>query len=408
LWSNPSSTPIAPVQDRGFRETYAGGGVSGTHGRHEWKAGADAIFGAIDESFGYRITAYRVNNVRIFDREVPATFEFRDRGRDREQGAFVQDLWRFHNLTVSAGIRYDRYRLVASDSAWSPRLGIAYHVAPAGLVLRASYDRTFETPAVENILLASANRVEELGGEGAFLPLQPARGNFFEAGFSKSAGGRFRLDGTWFRRSIANFQDDSVLFNTGVSFPIAFAKAHIYGYEAKLDMPRWGIWSGSLSYANMVGHGFTPVTGGLFLGDEAEELIEPHGSFPITQDQRNTARGRIRAQVHPRLWLAVGGRYNSGLPVELEGATNEDFVRSQYGGRILDRVDFNRGRVKPSWTTDISAGFDVFQQERRRTSIVFDALNVTNQFNVINFAGVFSGTAVEPPRTFSVRLRTEF
>jgi hypothetical protein len=408
LWSNPNSTPIAPFQDRGFRESYAGGGLSGTHGRHEWKAGADAIFGAIDESFAYRITAYSVGDVRIFDSEVPSAFQFRDRGRNREQGAFVQDLWRFRNLTVSAGIRYDRYRLVARDSAWSPRLGVAYHVAPVGLVLRASYDRTFETPAVENILLASANRIEELGGEGAFLPLQPARGNFFEAGFSKSMGGRFRLDGTWFRRSIDNFQDDGVLFNTGVSFPIAFAKAQIYGYEAKLDMPRWGIFSGFLSYANMVGHGFTPVTGGLFLGDEAEELIVPHGSFPITQDQRNTARGRVRTQLHSRIWLAIGGRYNSGLPIELEGATNEHFVRTQYGARILDRVNFDRGRVKPSWAADISAGLDLFQHERRRTSVVFDALNVTNQFNVINFAGVFSGTAVEPPRTFSMRLRTEF
>jgi hypothetical protein len=134
----------------------------------------------------------------------------------------------------------------------------------------------------------------------------------------------------------------------------------------------------------------------------------PHGSFPITQDQRNTARGRVRTQLHSRIWLAIGGRYNSGLPVELEGATNEHFVRTQYGARILDRVNFDRGRVKPSWAADISAGLDLFQHERRRTSVVFDALNVTNQFNVINFAGVFSGTAVEPPRTFSMRLRTEF
>ena len=77
------------------------------------------------------------------------------------------------------------------------------------------------------------------------MPLHPSRGHFFEAGFSKSVGGRFRVDGVAFRRAITKFADDSVLFNTGVSFPITFANAHIYGYEAKLDMPRWGIFRAS-------------------------------------------------------------------------------------------------------------------------------------------------------------------
>ena len=40
------------------------------------------------------ITAYRLNpgNVRIFDREVPPTFHFDARAKDREQAAFVQDV----------------------------------------------------------------------------------------------------------------------------------------------------------------------------------------------------------------------------------------------------------------------------------------------------------------------------
>jgi hypothetical protein len=34
--------------------------------------------------------------------------------------------------------------------------------------------------------------------------------------------------------------------------------------------------------------------------------------------------------------------------------------------------------------------------------------NVTNRFDVINFAGLFSGTAVAPPRAFAVRVRADF
>jgi outer membrane cobalamin receptor len=410
LWSNPLSTPIAPFQDRGFRESYVNGSLSGTYGRHEWKTGVEAVFGSLEENFAYRITAYRLNpgNVRIFDRDVPAAFNFHERGKNREQAFFVQDLWRIRNWTVSAGLRYDHYKLVAQNDGWSPRFAVSYHVAPAGLVLHASYDRTFETPAVENILLASADHVAELGGEGSFLPLQPSRGHFFEAGFAKSVGGRFRIDGVAFRRAIVNFADDSVLFNTGVSFPITFSKASVYGYEAKLDMPSWGMFSGFVSYSNMGSQGYTPVTGGLFLGDEAEELLSSHAGFPITQDQRNTVRARVHAQLHKRAWVAFAGRYNSGLPVELEGATDEDFVRAQYGDRILERVNFERGRVRPSSTLDLSAGVDLWKQERRRARVVADVLNFTDRLNVINFAGVFSGTAIEPGRSFSIRLQTEF
>jgi hypothetical protein len=410
LWSNALSTPIAPGQDRGFRETYVSGTVSATRGTHEIKAGVEAIYGSIHESFGYRITAYRLNpgNVRIFDRDVPANYAFNDQSTNREQGAFVQDLWRFRNLTISAGIRFDHYRVVAEATAWSPRLGAAYYLPAAKLVLRASYDRAFETPAVENLLLASSNRVAFLGGEGAFLPLEPARGNFYEAGFSKAVGGHIRLDGSWYRRNIRNFPDDSLLLNSGVSFPIAFSKGEIYGYEAKIDVPRWGAFSGFVSYANMVGRGFSPVSGGLFLGDEADELLGSAGAFPITQDQRNTVRARVRFQAHPRVWLAFGGRYNSGLPVEVEGPSNTEFVRAQYGQRILDRVNFSRGRTRPSSSVDASLGWDLWKQERRNVRLTFDALNLANNLNVINFAGVFSCTAVEPPRSFAVRLRTEF
>ena len=133
------------------------------------------------------------------------------------------------------------------------------------------------------------------------MPLRPARGNFYEVGFSKSVGGHFRLDGSWYRRDIRNFPDDSLLLNSGVSFPIAFSKGEVYGYEAKVDVPRWGPFSGFVSYSNMVGRGFTPVSGGLFLGDEADELLQSRGSFPITQDQRNTVRARVRFQAHPRV-----------------------------------------------------------------------------------------------------------
>src|SRR6266853_6882297 len=99
----------------------------------------------------------------------PYTTLFRSRGRTGS--GFVQDSWRIGRFNLNAGVRFDHYRLVEEGNAWSPRLGAAFDVPHAGLVLRASYDRVFQIPAMENILLASSDRVGNLGGEGGFLPL---------------------------------------------------------------------------------------------------------------------------------------------------------------------------------------------------------------------------------------------
>jgi len=408
LWSNPLSTPILPEQGRGFRESYARASISGHNGRHEWKAGADAVFSAIHESFDYRITAFRIGGVRIFDNDTPRTFRFSDRRQDREQSAFVQDLIRKGNFTFSAGLRWDHYSLLVQESAASPRLGVAWNLPSAGLLLRASYDRAFQTPAIENLLLASSDAAHQINNAGVSLPVRPSRGNFYETGFSKTLFGKLRLDGTYFRRDIRNFADDSLLLNTGVNFPIAFAQAAIYGFESKLEVPRWGAFSGFLSYSNLNGKGSLPIAGGLFLDDGSSALLNSRDKFAITQDQRNTAHARMRSQLHPRLWVAAGATYGSGLPVDLEGNFNTDVLAQQYGADVVSRVNLQRGRVRPSFSLDASLGADLWVHDKRSVRLQADAINLTDRLNVINFAGLLSGTALAAPRSLAVRLQTEW
>ncbi|HTM51757.1 MAG TPA: TonB-dependent receptor [Bryobacteraceae bacterium] len=408
LWSNPLSTPILPAQDRGFRESYLRASVSGHRGAHEWKAGADAIFSSIHESFSYRITAFRIGALRVFDRDTPPNFRFSDRRQDREQSAFVQDLIRKGNFTFSAGLRWDHYRLLVDENAVSPRLGAAWHLPSAGLLLRASYDRAFQTPAMENLLLAASDAAHQLSDAGLSLPVRPSRGNFYEAGFSKTLLGKLRLDGAWFRRNLRNFGDDDVLLNTGVSFPIAFDRASIYGFESKLEIPRWGKFSGYVSYSNLTGKGSLPVAGGLFLEDGSDALLHSNESFAITQDQRNTARARLRCQLVPRLWVAGSAGYASGLPVELEGPVNRALLVQLYGAAVVDRVNLNRGRVRPSFSADAGAGADVWVREKRSLRLQVDVINLTNRLNVINFAGLLSGTALAAPRSVAARLQMEW
>ena len=100
--------------------------------------------------------------------------------------------------------------------------------------------------------------------------------------------------------------------------------------------------------------------------------------------------------------------YNSGLPFEIEGPSNSQFIAQQYGRRILQKVNFERGRIRPSASLDLSAGVEILQSDRLKLRLQADAFNLSNRLNLINFSGVFSGTALDTPRNFALRLRTEF
>ncbi len=402
FWSNPLATPILASQARSYREGYGKTAVSVHHGRHQLKAGVETSFAALNEAFQYRIT-----DPAMFDPGTPGAFQFFGRAPDREEAAFVQDQASFGNLTVSAGVRFDHYGLLVHQHAWSPRLGVAYYFQRLDLILHGSYDRIFQTPAFENLLLSSSAQIAALSPQVLRLPVEPSRGNYYETGFSKGLFGRIRVDGNWYRRDVTNYADDNLLLNTGIGFPIAFARAVIQGEEVKVELPHWGRFSGFLSYANSLGIGYFPVTGGLFLGSDAASAISAgSGAFPVSQDQRNTARGRLRYDINSRLWAAFGATYDSGLPVDFNGTYSQ--AAAQYGENILARVNFSDYRARPAFTLNASFGATFMENERGTLRFQIDATNLTNQLNVIDFAGLFSGTALAPPRMVDARLEMSF
>src|SRR6266566_1655635 len=399
LASNASATPVIVSQDRGYREGYARADLAGHHGRHDWKTGLDGIFMPVHEALQYTIT-----DPAQFDPGTKLHFVFPYRRRwDVEPAIYAQDQMRLGRWNVSAGLRFDHYGFVVHESAWSPRIGVSRFVPGLNLLLHASYDRVFQTPAIENLLLASSPQLDSVNAIVVRLPVQPARANYYEAGFTKGVFGKLRLDANVFRRAFRNYSDDDVLLDTGVNFPIAFAEARIVGEEVRVEVPRWGRFSGYVSYANQVGIGHGPIVGGLFLGSDAVSALTDTSRFPVTQDQRNTARARVRFQATHGLWFAIGSQYGSGLPADTGADPN--FLLAQYGPAILDRVNLARGRVKPNHALDAAAGLEVYRKEQRSATLQIQAANLTNHVNVINFASLFSGTAVAPPRSISTRLK---
>lgn len=408
LSSNPQSTPVVAFLHNHAREGYFNGSLSLHHGRHEFKAGAESDNTFLEESFSDTIT-----DPAQFDPGTPLIFSFpgaqptEGKRPDLEQSAYVQDLVRLGNWTVSAGLRWDHYQLLVNQNAVSPRVSVARFFSSAGLVLHASYDRVFQTPSSDNILLASSPQVVALNPNVLRLPVEPSHGNYFEVGGTKSLFSYLRFDANYFRRYVDNYADDDQLLSTAVAFPIAFRKAIVYGAEGKIEVPKWGHWSGFASYSYTVGNAWFPVTGGLFLGDDAvNATTQLSGHFPDSQDQRNTVRARVRCQAASRVWLAGGVEYGSGLPFDFAGTYQQ--ALAEYGQAVINRINFDRGRVRPSLSVNVSAGADMYKSDRFSTRLQADVQNLNNRLNVIDFGGLFSGNAIAPPRSYSLRLQTSF
>ncbi len=402
LYSNEDSTPIIAFQHNDFREGYFKGAVSIHHRNQEWKAGVESDATFLNENFSYQIT-----DPDYFDPDTPPTGSFIGSRPDLEQSAFVEDLIRLNKWTVSAGLRWDHYQLLLNQNAVSPRLSISRFFPSANMVVHGSYDRIFQTPSFENILISSSNAITALSDDFLKLPVQPSRGNYYEGGLSKAFAGNLRLDINVYRRDVRNYADDDQLLNTGVSYPIAFDKAVIYGAEGKLDLVHWGKLSGYVSYSYMVGNVWFPVTGGLFLGDDASDAVtQLSGHFPDSQDQRNTLRTRFFYQFLPRFWMAGGLQYGSGLPFEFDG--DYDQALAEYGPEVVSHINFDRGRVDPNLSISATAGFDVYTGERLHMRFQADGDNLNDRLNIIDFGGLFSGNAIGPGRTFSLRLTSTF
>jgi len=402
LTSNAESTPVIAFLANSLREGYFKGSIAVHHGIQEWKVGveSDSIF--LHENFNYMIT-----NASQFPAGTPAAFRFLGARPDLEQSAFAQDMIRLGSWTVSAGLRWDHYQLLVNQNAVSPRLAAAYFNHTANLVLHVSYDRIFQTPSFENILLSSSPEVVSLSPNVLRLPVEPSHGNYFEVGATKVVHRKLKMDTNYFRRYVNDFADDDQLLNTGVSFPIAFRKALIYGMEEKISLPEWRGLSGLLSYSYMVGNDWLPVTGGLFLGDEATAaLTQVSGHLPISQDQRNTVRFQARYQIISRLWISGGAEYDSGLPFEYEGTEAE--ALADYGPAVVSRIDFTRGRIRPALSIDLSMGVDIYKSDRWKMRLQADGENLNDRLNIIDFNGLFSGNAIGPARSFALRLATDF
>ena len=81
---------------------------------------------------------------------------------------------------------------------------------------------------------------------------------------------------------------------------------------------------------------------------------------------------------------------------------------AEYGQQVLDRINFARGRIYPSFQVNASGGTEVYNSERANVRFQIDGQNLTDVLDVIDFGGLFSGNAIGPSRSVAIRLITNF
>lgn len=426
LTSNPASTPVVAFQNRSLQNTGGLAAISMMRGRHNIKFGGQFTLTPVRESFSFYPTkpfeefidehgnpvANPVNN---FTAANP--FIFNGRRTGRTLSAYVQDHFAvLPNLTLDVGIRFDSYRLVIKDNGFSPRLGLAYFIPRTQTTLRASYNRFFQPPPAENLLLASSREaaalspVAVLQGQSGIRPILPDKENVFEVGAQQQLTKYFRLNLTAYQKRIENFGDKDQFFDTGVIFPISISEGRVTGEELRLETADIRGLRGFLSYSNARAYGVTPINGGLFLGEAVETLNQPGLKFANDHDQRNSAQFQVYYNNSPTgIYLIFGGRYDSGYPTEVgPGTSLADFVAQGFDPRLYKEIDFQRGRVRPRTILNFSVGADLLRRERTTFNVQFDIQNLTNNLFLYNFESVFSGTHIGYPRLFSGRMSVRF
>jgi len=424
LAPSAGDTPVTSSLSRGLSTFSTLNRLTHVRGRHNFRFGADYMHFPVREDFSFAITDPGFNapgsegfNPNLLPHDLSRGgdwFRFSSKSAGDLATAFVQDRITLGPLIASLGLRFDSYRFLVKGEQLQPRLGVAYHIESTGTVLRASYNRNYQTPPNENLLLSNSEEASALAPpevrrdlNGGVILMRPQRQNVYEAGVQQRLSRWASLNAVYYHKNSNDLQDNDNFLNTGIIFPTSLAKSRVNGFEARLTVPEYRNFTGSLSLTHYHVVVTPPFTGGLFLGAAALEALSA-GPFIIDHDQALGVSSVVMYRPRRQWWTSWQMRYDSGLvsnpsdPAEV--AQDPDYFDQ------LPFVNLNADppRVRPRTIVDFAVGYEGYRADRRLWEIVFQLSNLTNRTALYNFQSVFVGTRAVQPRAASVKLRWYF
>jgi hypothetical protein len=363
-------------------------------------------------------------------------FSFHGSANINQQAFYIQDQLTWKNLTLNPGLRFDNYDGISKDHMFEPRVGLSYLVKQTNSVLRASFDRTMETPYNENLVLSSSTGVGGLAsaafGERALVPGHRTQ---YDLGFEQAAGKNVTISANYFWKFTDDAFDFDTLFDTPIAFPIEWRKSKIDGLNGRVSTRKIHGVQAYTSFGHTRARFFGPEAGGLIFNSPLNT-----GAFRIDHDQEFQETTAVHYQPGKEGgWAEVTWRFDSGevagSVTSLEDALSLDGDQQQtigfHCGNVYATVgnpitscsgpygstrlvlpapgtfnpDTNPARIAARNVFDASVGYDnIFHREKLKTNLRLTALNLTNEAALYNFLSTFSGTHWLTPRSFQVTL----
>ncbi len=477
---NPfSDTPVAVSQGRFLTNYGTRDNVNLVHGKHTINIGVEVQQTRLDERFNMGVTNPYFNpvclngtdeaplalpgitdpaqcstvnpnyipNPELLPGLIPYDltrggqfFNFYGRHNINQEAIYITDQINLGAWNVTAGLRDDQYNGLTSANGPQPRLGVSYQVKETGTVLRISYARTFESPYNENLLLSSqtgaGGLAENVFGAAAQTPIQPGFRNQFNAGLEQRIGRYLLFSGDYFWKYTHNAYDFDVLFNTPITFPIAWHNSKIDGFAARLSTTDIHGFQAYMTMGHTRARFFPPENGGLIAQSGLYNQV-----FRIDHDQAFQQTTNLRYQKgKDGPWATFIWRYDSG---EVNGAVTsiEDALALTaaqqadigfYCGNVFatryapitscptgggaTRVyipkagtynpDTNPPRIAPRNTFDAAIGTDNLLRNdgENHVTLRFTVNNLTNKEALYNFLSTFSGTHFIEPRSYEASI----
>jgi Carboxypeptidase regulatory-like domain/TonB-dependent Receptor Plug Domain len=386
----------------------------------------------------------------------------------KEVALFVQDNIKLNNWTFNLGLRGDLYRGITDYSQAEPRLGADYNIKRTSTVLRFSYARTLETPFNENLVLASngcqypvVNALMTItqGYPCLNAPLTPGTRNEYHAGLEQAFGRYLVIDGEYIWKYTNRAYDFSVLGNTPITYPIEWDHSKIPGFALRASVPNFHGFTAFVVMSSVAARFFSPQVSGIGATPASQG---GNTVFRIDHDEQFNETTHLQYQPFKRgPWVGFNWRYDSGLvagPVPCAGGNcangpngtdsivdvapltpDQQFEAglhcgsvyatpympisptgtcpaASYGSNLVkipaagtEDDDHNPPRIAPRSLFDLSVGDDnLFNGDKRKWSLRFTVINLTDKKALYNFLSTFSGTHYVTPRTVTAELGFHF
>ena len=286
---------------------------------------------------------------------------------------FAEDTYRPTSwLTLDGGIRLVHYGGLLSENAATPRLGGGIRIPHLDWTVRGYYAYYYQPPPLDSL---SGPLLDFAITQGvSFTPLPGERDIQRDVGLTVPLRG-WTMEVDNYHTNARNFLDHDEVGNSDIFVPLTDVAALISGTEISLRTPElWGHAQVRIAYANAVGKGLGPITGGLI-------EYAPTSYFYLDHDQRNTFTVVLPLKLTRGFWATPGVNFGSGF-VNGDGPAH----------------------LPPHTTADLALGKSLGEN----WSFSLNGTNVLNSRFLLDTSNTFGGTHTVNPRQIYFEVRYRF